>query len=84
MDASTYPYNEPLLRAPHGLNIALHAGLYLANIIVRHQGPHTALTIALHAGLYLEFIIDRHERPRITLTIALHGDLYIAIIMHRY
>jgi hypothetical protein len=33
------------------LTIALFRGLYLATIMVRYEGPHTALTIALLTGL---------------------------------
>jgi hypothetical protein len=45
---------------PHtALIIALHGGLYLANIMDRYAGPHTALTIDLHRGLYFAIIMDR-------------------------
>jgi hypothetical protein len=33
------------------LTIALHGGLYLANIMDRYGGAHTALTIALHGEI---------------------------------
>jgi hypothetical protein len=50
---------------PHtALNIALHGGLYLVIIMIRHDGSHTDLTIDLHGGLYLAIIVHRHEGPQ--------------------
>jgi hypothetical protein len=42
------------------LNIALHAGLYLAITTDRYGGPQTALTIALHGGLYFAITMDSY------------------------
>jgi hypothetical protein len=41
------------------LAIALHRGLYVAIIMDRHEGAHTALTIAFNRGLYLTILMDR-------------------------
>jgi hypothetical protein len=41
------------------LTIAVHEGLYLANIIALYVEPHTLLTIALLGGLYLVIIMGR-------------------------
>jgi hypothetical protein len=35
----------------------MHGGLYLAIIMDRYYGPHTALTITMHGGFYLAIII---------------------------
>jgi hypothetical protein len=40
--------------------VPLLTGLYLAIIMDRCEGPHSALTIAIHRGLYLPNKMDRH------------------------
>jgi hypothetical protein len=45
----------------------LHRGFYLAIIMERYEGPHTALTVVLHRGLYFEFILDHYEGPILPL-----------------
>jgi hypothetical protein len=49
------------------LTIALLRGLYLAIIVNRHEGPHSALTIALLRGLQVAIIMDRYEGPHSVL-----------------
>jgi hypothetical protein len=53
----------------------MHRGLYIAIIMDRYGGPHSALTIACLGGLYLAIIIDRNGGLHTALTVALLGVL---------
>jgi hypothetical protein len=52
------------MQGPTALIIALHRGIYLANIMDHNERPQTLLNIALHRGLYTAVIMDRNEGPQ--------------------
>jgi hypothetical protein len=49
------------------VSIALIIGLYLAILMDRYEGTHSAHTIALLISLYMDIIVDQHKGPIVPL-----------------
>jgi hypothetical protein len=49
------------MKGPNCPYYNLLRGHYIAIILVRYEGPLSALSIALHRDLYIAIIMDRYE-----------------------